>query len=48
MRELAALQGPPAAAAQPWLTGAKARLAARTALNDLSRGLIARLGTGAE
>jgi len=48
LRELAALQGPPAAAAQPWLAGAQARLAARTALNDLNRGLIGRLGAGAE
>jgi hypothetical protein len=48
LRELATLQGPPAAAAQPWLAGAQARLAARTALNDLGRGLIARLGTGAD
>jgi hypothetical protein len=48
MGELASLQGPPAAAAQPWLAGAEARLAARTALNDLSRGLIDRLGSGGE
>ena len=48
MGELATLQGPSAAAAQPWLAGAQARLAARTALNDLGRGLIARLGTGAD
>ena len=48
MRELAALQGPSAVAAQPWLAGATSRLAARTALNDLSRGLIARLGSDTE
>lgn len=48
VRELSALTDPAAGAARDWLVAAKARLAVRTALNQLGRGLIVRLDTASE
>ena len=48
VRELSALADPAAGAARDWLAAAKARLAVRTALNQLARALIVRLDASSE